>query len=62
MHGILDLGWVPDRSGGYGGQMAVYVKPNGYLGTEGVEPSAASALTKQLQPVDFPLPDDSGLC
>jgi hypothetical protein len=32
MHGILHLGWVPDGSGGYSGQMAVYVKPNGFLG------------------------------
>jgi hypothetical protein len=33
VHGILHLGWVPDESGGYRGQMAVYVKPNGLLGT-----------------------------
>jgi hypothetical protein len=32
MHGVLHLGWVPDGSGGYRGQMAVYVKPNGLLG------------------------------
>jgi Protein of unknown function (DUF2867) len=32
MHGILHLGWVADGSGGYRGQMAVYVKPNGLLG------------------------------
>jgi hypothetical protein len=32
MHGVLHLGWVPDGSGGYRGQMAVYVKPNGFLG------------------------------
>jgi Protein of unknown function (DUF2867) len=32
MHGILHLGWVADGSGGYRGQMAVYVKPNGSLG------------------------------
>ena len=32
MHGVLHLGWVPDRNGGYRGQMAVYVKPNGLLG------------------------------
>jgi Protein of unknown function (DUF2867) len=32
MHGVLHLGWVPDRSGGYRGQMAVLVKPNGLLG------------------------------
>jgi hypothetical protein len=32
MHGILHLGWVPDGTGGYRGQMAVLVKPNGRLG------------------------------
>jgi hypothetical protein len=32
MHGVLHLGWVADRSGGYRGQMAVYVRPNGLLG------------------------------
>jgi hypothetical protein len=32
MHGILHLGWVADGSGGYRGQMAVYVRPNGLLG------------------------------
>ena len=33
MHGVLHLGWVPDGAGGYRGQMAVLVKPNGLLGT-----------------------------
>jgi hypothetical protein len=32
VHGILHVGWVPDGAGGYRGQMAVYVKPNGLLG------------------------------
>jgi len=32
VHGILHVGWVVDRTGGYRGQMAVYVKPNGVLG------------------------------
>ncbi|HEY2258935.1 MAG TPA: DUF2867 domain-containing protein [Solirubrobacteraceae bacterium] len=32
MHGVMHLGWVPDDSGGYRGQMAVLVKPNGLLG------------------------------
>ena len=32
MHGVMHLGWVPDGTGGYHGQMAVYVKPNGRLG------------------------------
>ena len=33
MHGVLHLGWVPDGSGRYRGQMAVLVKRNGKLGT-----------------------------
>jgi hypothetical protein len=33
MHGVMHVGWVPDATGGYRGQMAVYVKPNGLLGT-----------------------------
>ncbi|MGI8795343.1 MAG: DUF2867 domain-containing protein [Acidimicrobiia bacterium] len=33
MHGVMHLGWVPDQTGGYRAQMAVYVKPNGLLGT-----------------------------
>jgi len=32
VHGVMHLGWVPDGTGGYSGQMAVYVKPNGLLG------------------------------
>jgi hypothetical protein len=33
VHGVLHVGWVPDGAGGFRGQMAVYVKPNGLLGT-----------------------------
>jgi len=33
MHGVMHMGWVPDGTGGYHGQMAVLVKPNGLLGT-----------------------------
>jgi hypothetical protein len=33
MHGVIHIGWVSDQAGGYRGQMAVYVKPNGLLGT-----------------------------
>lgn len=33
MHGVMHLGWVPDPAGGYRGEMAVYVKRNGLLGT-----------------------------
>jgi uncharacterized protein DUF2867 len=32
MHGVLHIGWVPDGSGAYHGEMAVYVKPDGRLG------------------------------
>jgi hypothetical protein len=32
MHGVMHVGWVPDGTGGYRGQMAVLVKPNGLLG------------------------------
>jgi hypothetical protein len=33
MHGVMHIGWVLDATGGYRGQMAVYVKPNGLFGT-----------------------------
>jgi hypothetical protein len=33
VHGVMHLCWVPDGTGGYQGQMAVYVKPNGPLGS-----------------------------
>ncbi len=33
MHGVMHIGWVPDGTGGYRGQMAVLVKPNGWFGT-----------------------------
>jgi hypothetical protein len=33
MHGVMHIGWVPDGNGGYRGQMAVLVKPNGLFGT-----------------------------
>jgi len=32
MHGLMHIGWVPDGAGGYRGQMAVLVKPNGLFG------------------------------
>jgi hypothetical protein len=32
VHTVMHIGWVPDSSGGYRGQMAVLVKPNGLLG------------------------------
>jgi hypothetical protein len=33
VHGVMHVGWVPDETGGYRGQMAVLVKRNGLLGT-----------------------------
>jgi hypothetical protein len=33
VHAVLHLGWVPDGAGGWHGQMAILVKPNGALGT-----------------------------
>lgn len=33
MHGVMHIGRVPDPTGGYRGQMAVLVKPNGLFGT-----------------------------
>ena len=33
VHGVMHVGWVPDGAGGYRGQMAVLVKPNGLFGT-----------------------------
>jgi Protein of unknown function (DUF2867) len=32
VHAVMHLGWVPDGSGSYRGQMAVLVKPNGLFG------------------------------
>jgi hypothetical protein len=32
VHAVLHLGWVADGGGGYRGQMAVLVKPNGRMG------------------------------
>jgi hypothetical protein len=32
VHTVMHIGWVPDAAGGYRGQMAVLVKPNGLLG------------------------------
>ena len=32
VHGVMHVGWVPDGDGGYRGQMAVLVKPNGLFG------------------------------
>jgi hypothetical protein len=33
VHAVMHIAWVPDETGGYRGQMAVLVKPNGIFGT-----------------------------
>lgn len=33
VHGVIHLSWVPDGTGGYRGQLAVLVRPNGRLGS-----------------------------
>jgi hypothetical protein len=33
VHSVMHIGWVPDGKGGYRGQMAVLVKPNGRFGS-----------------------------
>ena len=33
MHGVMHMGWVQDEDGGWRGQMAVLVKPNGLRGS-----------------------------
>jgi hypothetical protein len=33
MHGVMHVSWVADGEGGYRGQMAVLVKPNGRVGS-----------------------------
>ena len=32
VHGVMHVGWVSDGAGGYRGQMALLVRPNGVLG------------------------------
>jgi hypothetical protein len=32
VHSVMHIGWVPDGTGGYRGQMAILVKPNGLFG------------------------------
>jgi hypothetical protein len=32
VHGVMHIGWIPDETGCYRGQMAVLVKPNGLFG------------------------------
>jgi uncharacterized protein DUF2867 len=32
VHSVMHIGWLPDGAGGYRGQMAVLVKPNGLFG------------------------------
>jgi hypothetical protein len=32
VHGVMHLSWVPDGEGGWRGQLAILVKPNGWFG------------------------------
>src|SRR5260370_25217601 len=38
VHAVMHLGWVPDGTGGYRGQMAVLVKPHGLPGAGYIAP------------------------
>jgi hypothetical protein len=49
VHSIMHLGWVPDGTGGYRGQMAILVKRNGLLGTVYM-----AAITPFREPVFYP--------
>ena len=56
MHGVMHISWVPAPGGGYRGQMAVLVKPNGRLGSAymaGIKPLRSlvvyPALMRQTQ-------------
>jgi hypothetical protein len=33
VHGVIHIGWVADETGGYRGQMGIYVKRNGLFGS-----------------------------
>lgn len=33
VHAVVHIGWIPDGVGGYCGQMAILVKPNGLVGS-----------------------------
>ncbi|PJN36216.1 hypothetical protein CG747_34350 [Streptomyces sp. CB02959] len=60
VHAVMHIAWVPDGSGGYRGQMAVLVKPNGFFGTlymaaikpfryVGVYPALMRSIARQWQ-------------
>ncbi len=60
VHAVMHIGWVPDGAGGYRGQMAVLVKPNGLFGAlymagikpfryVGVYPALFRAMGRQWQ-------------
>lgn len=54
VHGVVHLGWVAKGTGGYRGQMAVYVKPNGTLG------SACMGSDQAISVPDHVPPDAAG--
>jgi hypothetical protein len=60
VHAVMHIGWVPAEDGGYRGQMAVLVKPNGFFGAVymagikpfryvGVYPALFRAMGRQWQ-------------
>ena len=51
VHAVMHMSWVPDDAGGYRGQMAVLVKPNGLFGwlyMAGIARSGACSFTRRL--------------
>jgi len=44
VHGVMHIGWVPDGTGGYRGQMAVYVTFYGEASAGAASPATAGAL------------------
>jgi hypothetical protein len=49
IQGVLHLGWVPDETGGYRGQMATLVKRHGLLGS-----AYMAAIAPVGQPIFYP--------
>ncbi len=51
VHALMHIGWVPDGAGGYRGQMAALVKPNGMFGKAymaGIKPIRRTVVYPQL--------------
>ncbi len=51
VHALMHIGWVPDDAGGYHGQMAALIKPNGLVGKtymNGIKPLRRTIVVPQL--------------